>query len=79
MSEENKDIKTTADVASEPVTAYAPTVFDAVISYLHSTHLPMETKRAVYLQLQAEVADENFNQVGTAKTHNQYYQKWHLS
>ena len=59
MSEENKDIKTTADVASEPVTAYAPTVFDAVISYLHSTHLPMETKRAVYLQLQAEVADEN--------------------
>ena len=44
---------------SEPVVAYSPTMFDQVISYLHSSQLPMETKRAVYLQLQAEVADEN--------------------
>ena len=44
---------------SEPVAAYSPTMFDQVISYLHSSQLPMETKRAVYLQLQAEVADEN--------------------
>ena len=38
---------------SEPVAAYAPTMFDTVISYLHSSQMPMETKRAVYLQLQA--------------------------
>lgn len=44
---------------SEPVAAYSPTTFDTVISYLHSSQLPMETKRVVYLQLQAEVADEN--------------------
>ena len=44
---------------SEPVVAYSSTKFDQVISYLHSSRLPMETKRAVYLQLQAEVADEN--------------------
>ena len=44
---------------SEPVAAYASTMFDTVISYLHSSQMPMETKRAVYLQLQAEVADEN--------------------
>ena len=44
---------------SEPVATYTPTAFDTVISYLHSSHMPMETKRAVYLQLQAEVADEN--------------------
>ena len=44
---------------SEPVASYTPTAFDTVISYLHSSHMPMETKRAVYLQLQAEVADEN--------------------
>lgn len=59
MSEETKDIQTQANVASEPAVAYSPTVFDTVISYLHSSQLPMETKRAVYLQLQAEVADEN--------------------
>lgn len=46
-------------MASEPALAYAPTMFDKVISYLHSSHMPIETKRAVYLQLQAEVADEN--------------------
>ncbi len=46
-------------MASEPVAAYAPTMFDTVIRYLHSSHMPIETKRAVYLQLQAEVADEN--------------------
>ena len=45
--------------ASEPVVTYEPTAFDTVISYLHSSQMPMETKRAVYLQLQAEVADEN--------------------
>ena len=39
--------------------AYTPTMFDQVISYLHSSRMPIETKRAVYLQLQAEVADEN--------------------
>ena len=44
---------------SEPVAAYSPTMFDQVINYLHSSQMPMETKRAVYLQLQAEVADEN--------------------
>ena len=52
--EENESIK-----VSEPVAAYSPTMFDKVISYLHSSQMPMETKRAVYLQLQAEVADEN--------------------
>lgn len=52
--EENESMK-----VSEPVAAYSPTMFDQVISYLHSSRLPMETKRAVYLQLQAEVADEN--------------------
>lgn len=46
-------------MASESAAAYAPTMFDTVISYLHSSHMPIETKRAVYLQLQAEVADEN--------------------
>lgn len=46
---------------SEPVAVYSPTMFDQVISYLHSSQLPMETKRAVYLQLQAEVADENLS------------------
>ena len=45
-------------MAAEPAT-YTPTAFDTVISYLHSSHMPLETKRAVYLQLQAEVADEN--------------------
>ena len=59
MSEEIKDKKTTIDVASEPVVGYAPTMFDTVISYLRSSRMPIETKRAVYLQLQAEVADEN--------------------
>ena len=44
---------------SEPVAAYSPTKFDQVISFLHSSQMPIETKRAVYLQLQAEVADEN--------------------
>ena len=44
---------------SEPVAAYSPTMFDQVISYLHSSQMPIETKRAVYLQLQEEVADEN--------------------
>lgn len=44
---------------SEPVAAYSPTMYDQVISYLHSSQMPIETKRAVYLQLQAEVADEN--------------------
>ena len=44
---------------SEPVVAYSPTMFDQVISYLHSSQMPIETKRAVYLQLQTEVADEN--------------------
>lgn len=44
---------------SEPIAAYTPTMFDQVISYLHSSQMPIETKRAVYLQLQAEVADEN--------------------
>ena len=57
MSKENKDMGTMK--VSEPVAAYAPTMFDTVISYLHSSQMPMETKRAVYLQLQAEVADEN--------------------
>ena len=52
---EDKDIMK----VSESVAAYSPTTFDTVISYLHSSHMPMETKRAVYLQLQAEVADEN--------------------
>lgn len=52
--EENEAI-----IASEPAVAYKPTIFDTVISYLHSSHMPMETKRAVYIQLQAEVADEN--------------------
>ena len=46
-------------IVAEPTGAYAATSFDTVISYLHSSHLPIETKRAVYLQLQAEVADEN--------------------
>lgn len=57
MSEEIRDMETMK--VSEPVAAYAPTTFDTVISYLHSSQMPMETKRAVYLQLQAEVADEN--------------------
>ena len=52
---ENNEIMT----ASEPVAAYTPTMFDRVIGYLHSSEMPIETKRAVYLQLQAEVADEN--------------------
>jgi hypothetical protein len=52
---EDKDVM----MASEPVAAYSPTVFDTVISYLHSSHMPLDTKRAVYRQLQAEVADEN--------------------
>lgn len=59
MSEEIKDKERQVDMASEPAVAYAPTMFDKVISYLHSSHMPIETKRAVYLQLQAEVADEN--------------------
>lgn len=46
-------------MASEPAVAYTPTMFDTVISYLHSNRMPIETKRAVYRQLQSEVADEN--------------------
>lgn len=46
-------------IAAEPAGAYTPTMFDMVISHLHSYHMPMDTKRAVYLQLQTEVADEN--------------------
>lgn len=46
-------------MVAEPAVAYTPTKFDRVIGYLHSSQLSMETKRAVYLQLQAEVADEN--------------------
>ena len=46
-------------IAAEPAVAYSPTMFDTVISHLRSYHMPMDTKRAVYLQLQAEVADEN--------------------
>ena len=46
-------------MAAEPTVAYGSTMYDTVIGYLHSSHMPMETKRAVYLQLQAEVADEN--------------------
>lgn len=46
-------------MAAEPAVAYSPTTFDTVISHLHSYHMPMDTKRAVYLQLQTEVADEN--------------------
>ena len=46
-------------MAAEPSAAYTPTMFDTVIRHLHSYHMPMDTKRAVYLQLQAEVADEN--------------------
>ena len=46
-------------MASKPAVAYVPTMYDTVISYLHASHMPTETKRAVYLQLQAEVADEN--------------------
>ena len=45
--------------AAELVAAYSPTMFDTVISYLHANHMPIETKRAVYRQLQSEVADEN--------------------
>lgn len=48
-----------AMVVEEPATVYTPTMFDTVIGYLHSSRMPMETKRAVYLQLQMEVADEN--------------------
>jgi hypothetical protein len=59
MSEEIKDKERQVDMASEPAVTYAPTMFDTVISYLHSSHMPIETKRAVCLQLQAEVADEN--------------------
>ena len=44
---------------SEPAVAYTPTTFDTVIRYLHSNHLPIDTKRAIYRQLQSEVADEN--------------------
>lgn len=46
-------------IAAEPAVAYTPTMFDTVISYLHSSHMPISTKRAVYRQLQREVADEN--------------------
>lgn len=46
-------------MAAEPAATYTPTVYDTVISYLHSNHMPIETKRAVYRQLQSEVADEN--------------------
>lgn len=46
-------------MAAEPAAVYTPTMFDRVIGYLHSSQMPIETKRAVYLQLQAEVADEN--------------------
>ena len=46
-------------MVSEPAVAYAPSMFDKVIGYLHSSQMPLETKRAVCLQLQAEVADEN--------------------
>lgn len=37
-------------IAAEPAVAYAPTLFDHVIGYLHSSQMPIETKRAVYLQ-----------------------------
>lgn len=45
--------------AAEPVAAYTSTKFDKVISFLHASDLSLETKKAVYLQLQAEVADEH--------------------
>jgi hypothetical protein len=59
MSEEIRNNGMNVGIVAEPTGAYAATSFDTVISYLHSSHLPIETKRAVYLQLQAEVADEN--------------------
>ncbi len=60
IDEYNKDMEDNeVMMVSEPAVAYTPTVFDTVIKYLHSSHMPMGTKRAVYLQLQAEVADEN--------------------
>lgn len=44
--------------ASEPA-ARQMSPFDRVISYLHANNLSIDTKRAVYRQLQLEVADEN--------------------
>ena len=45
--------------AEEPVAVRPLTAFDTVISYLHSYRMNIDTKRAVYKQLQLEVADEN--------------------
>lgn len=62
MTQDNEvttDFENAVDSCSEPAVAYTPTMFDTVIKYLHSSHMPIETKRAVYLQLQEEVADEN--------------------
>lgn len=58
-SEMTTDFENAVDSCSEPAVAYTSTMFDTVIKYLHSSHMPIETKRAVYLQLQTEVADEN--------------------
>jgi hypothetical protein len=60
MSDNNyPHIENTPIVAEESAVAYTPTIYDTVISYLHQTHMPIGTKRAVYRQLQMEVADEN--------------------
>lgn len=47
--------------AAEPATARPLTAYDAVIGYLHSYSMNTDTKRAVYKQLQTEVADENLS------------------
>ena len=44
---------------AEPVIARQMTAFDTVISFLHSRNLTVDVKRAIYKQLQIEVADEN--------------------
>jgi hypothetical protein len=46
-------------MAAEPVLVSSVTPFDTVIRYLHSNNLNIDIKRAVYRQLQLEVADEN--------------------
>lgn len=46
-------------VAAEPAIARPMTMYDTVIGYLHSSHLSIDTKRAVCRQLRLEVADEN--------------------
>ena len=58
MTEERDEQTMTA---AEPAAVRPLTAYDTVIAYLHSYSMNTDTKRAVYKQLQTEVADENLS------------------